>query len=119
MGTTFRLVLYASDQALADRAAKAAFARVAELDSRLSDYKQTSELMQLCQKAGGPPVAVSDDLFRVLDYGQVVSQMSDGAFDVSVGPLTKLWRLSRRTHQMPDPEKWQGPGTGWFSKHQD
>jgi FAD:protein FMN transferase len=105
MGTTFRLVLYAADQALADRAAKAAFTRVAELDGRLSDYKQTSELMQLCQKAGGPPVAVSDDLFRVLEYGQVVSQISDGAFDVSVGPLTKLWRLSRRTHQLPDPDK--------------
>jgi thiamine biosynthesis lipoprotein len=105
MGTTFRLVVYAHDQALANQAARAAFARVAELDTCLSDYKQTSELMQLCQKAGGPPVPVSDDLFRVLDYAQTVSRMSDGAFDVSVGPLTRLWRLSRRTHQMPDPEK--------------
>lgn len=105
MGTTFRLVLYARDQALADQAAKAAFARVVELDNRLSDYKQTSELMRLCQKAGSAPVPVSDDLFRVLNYGQIVSQMSDGAFDVSVGPLTKLWRLARRTHQLPDPEK--------------
>lgn len=105
MGTTFRLVLYAADQPLANRAARAAFARVGELDDRLSDYKQTSELMQLCQKAGGPPVPVSEDLLRVLTYAQTVSQMSDGAFDVSVGPLTKLWRLSRRTHQMPDPEK--------------
>jgi thiamine biosynthesis lipoprotein len=105
MGTHFSLVLYARDRAVADQAAKAAFARVVELDNRLSDYNPTSELMQLCRKAGGPPVRVSDDLFRVLEYGQTVSQMSDGAFDVSVGPLTKLWRLARRTHQMPDPDK--------------
>ena len=75
------------------------------LDNHLSDYKPTSELMQLCQKAGGPPVPVGEDLRRVLEYAQTVSRLSDGAFDVSVGPLTKLWRLARRTHQMPDKDK--------------
>jgi thiamine biosynthesis lipoprotein len=105
MGTTFRLMLFAPTQAEAKQAARAAFDRVAELDDHLSDYKPTSELMQLCQKAGGPPVPVGEDLFRVLDYGQTISRLSDGAFDVSVGPLTKLWRLARRTHQMPDADK--------------
>jgi FAD:protein FMN transferase len=102
MGTMFKLVLYAADETRAKDAARRAFARVSELDDKLSDYKQTSELMRLCAKAGGPPVSVSDDLFRVLEYGQKVSQLSDGAFDVSVGPLTRLWRLARRTHEMPD-----------------
>jgi FAD:protein FMN transferase len=105
MGTIFRIIVFMHDEAEAKRAARAAFDRVADLDNRLSDYKQTSELMQLCQKAGGPPVKVSDDLFRVLEYGQTVSQLSDGAFDVSVGPLTRLWRLARRTHQMPEADK--------------
>ncbi|HEV8062308.1 MAG TPA: FAD:protein FMN transferase [Gemmataceae bacterium] len=105
MGTSFRLVLFAETQAEAKQAARTAFARVTELDNCLSDYKPTSELMQLCQKAGGAPAPVSDDLFRVLEYAQKVSAMSNGAFDVSVGSLTKLWRLARRTHQMPDPEK--------------
>jgi thiamine biosynthesis lipoprotein len=105
MGTTFRLIVYVPNEAEAKQAAKDAFARVIELDNRLSDYKPTSELMQLCKKAGGPPFAVSDDLYRVLDYAQKVSRLSDGAFDVSVGPLSRLWRLSRRTHQMPEPDK--------------
>jgi FAD:protein FMN transferase len=105
MGTTFRLIVFMHSEVAANQAARAAFARVTELDNRLSDYKPTSELMQLCQKAGGPPVPVSDDLFRVLDYAQTVSKLSDGAFDVSVGPLTRLWRLARRTHQMPEAGK--------------
>src|SRR5258708_3427116 len=62
MGTLFRLTLHAANQAEADAAAKAAFARVAALDGIMSDYRATSELMQLCQKAGGDPVKVSDEL---------------------------------------------------------
>ena len=73
MGTTFRIVLYAADKATAKKAAEAAFARVAELDDCMSDYKQTSELMRLCKKFAtevGEPVKVSDDLFVVLHEGR-------------------------------------------------
>lgn len=105
MGTEFRLVLYAGDETSAATASRAAFARIAELDNHLSDYKPTSELMQLCQKAGGPPVRVGPDLFRVLEYGQEVARLSGGAFDVTVGPLTRLWRQARHTRKLPDADK--------------
>jgi thiamine biosynthesis lipoprotein len=105
MGTRFKIVLYAPDEATANRAAKAAFGRIAELDGIMSDYRPTSELMQLCQKAGGEPVKVSDDLFTVLEKSREVSKLSGGAFDVTVGPVVRLWRLARRTQQLPDKEK--------------
>src|SRR5436309_3098781 len=50
MGTTFRIVLFAADKPGAKKAADAAFARVAELDAIMSDYKKDSELMLLCKK---------------------------------------------------------------------
>src|SRR3989442_1400074 len=62
MGTTFRIVFYAPDEATAKKAAKAAFARVAQLNAIMSDYQPTSELMKLCEKAGGQPVEVGIDL---------------------------------------------------------
>src|SRR5579862_7702396 len=65
MGTQFRIVLFAADAATAKKAADAAFARIAELDGIMSDYKPASELMQLCKKAGGDAVPVSDDLLQV------------------------------------------------------
>ena len=108
MGTTFRIVLYAADAETADKAAKAVFARVAELDQIMSDYKPNSELMQLCKSfAGkvGEPVTVSEDLFFVLAKGQELSKASEGAFDYTVGPVVQLWRLARRTQQMPDPKE--------------
>src|SRR5262249_42462989 len=55
MGTKFGIVVYAKDEATAKAGAKAAFARVAELNGIMSDYDSTSELMRLCAKAGGEP----------------------------------------------------------------
>ncbi len=104
MGTLFRIILYAPDQARADQAAKQAFARIAGLDQILSDYKDDSELMKLCRQAGGPAVPVSDDLFKVLQQAQEISTKTGGAFDVTVGPAVRLWRRARRTREMPSPQ---------------
>jgi thiamine biosynthesis lipoprotein len=101
MGTTFRIVLYASTGEEAERAAHAAFARVADLDRILSDYKADSELSSLGRRAGGPPVAVGPDLWRVLSAAQEWARRSGGAFDVTVGPVVQLWRRARRTSESP------------------
>ncbi len=105
MGTQFRTVLYAADEAEARRAADAAFARISELDAKLSDYREDSELMRLCRQAGGEPVAVSDDLFTVLAAAQEMARRSRGAFDVTIGPLSRLWRRTRRQRELPSPQR--------------
>jgi thiamine biosynthesis lipoprotein len=105
MGTRFQIILYAPDEETARRATKAAFARIASLNSIMSDYQETSELMRLCARAGGEPIQVSKELFFVLSRAEEVSRQSDGAFDVTVGPVVRLWRRARRTRQLPDVEK--------------
>lgn len=105
MGTEFKIVLYAPSEELARKAAQAAFKRIAELDGIFSDYKKTSELRQLCARAGGPPVKVSRDLLAILLHAQELSRKTGGAFDVTVGPIVKLWRRARRTRELPDPER--------------
>ncbi|HEV3020820.1 MAG TPA: FAD:protein FMN transferase, partial [Pirellulales bacterium] len=105
MGTLFEIVLYAPSEAVAKDAARAAFARIADLDGIMSDYRPASELMQLCKKAGGPPVPVSADLFDILARSQEIARLSGGAFDVTVGPVVRLWRRARRTRRLPDPDE--------------
>jgi thiamine biosynthesis lipoprotein len=105
MGTKFRIIVYTPDEATANKATAAAFARIKSLDDSMTDYQPTSELMRLCDKAGGDPVPVSDELFFILQKSMEASRLSDGAFDVTVGPVVKLWRLARRTQRLPDPEK--------------
>jgi thiamine biosynthesis lipoprotein len=105
MGTRFRIILYVTDEATAKRASAAAFRRIAELDGIMSDYQPTSELMRLNAKAGGKAVPVGADLFTILSRSQEISKQTDGAFDATVGPVVRLWRLSLRTQRLPDPQK--------------
>jgi FAD:protein FMN transferase len=101
MGTQMRLVVYTSDETRARTAMRAAFNRVADLNGTLSDYLPTSELMRLCARAGQGPIAVSPDLFRILDVAQTLARRTNGAFDITSGPLTHLWRRARRFSEVP------------------
>ena len=106
MGTRFALTLYCDDGAKARAAAEAAFARVAEIERALTDYDPKSEAMRVCRRndaAPGVPIPVSDDLFACLKVAREVAELTGGKFDPTVGPLTKLWRLSRRTQEPIDP----------------
>jgi thiamine biosynthesis lipoprotein len=105
MGTWFKITLYASNERAAQRAAREAFDRIAELDRMLTDYNSESELMRLCQMSGGAPVPVSNELFFILGRAQDVSRRSAGAFDVTVGPVVRLWRRARRTGRLPEPQR--------------
>jgi thiamine biosynthesis lipoprotein len=105
MGTLFRIILYAPDAATASRASDAAFDRVSQLDDTMSDFRSGSELWALCRAAGGPPVKVSGDLFCVLSASQELAHRTDGAFDVTIGPVVQLWRRARRRHELPDSRR--------------
>jgi len=105
MGTMFKIVLYAPDPALAAAASRAAFDRIAALDRIMSDYDANSELMRLCRAAGGPAVEISADLLRVMTAAQELSRRSDGAFDITVGPVVQLWRRARRRHELPEGDR--------------
>ena len=100
MGTQIRLVLYASDKEKADSVSVLAFQRIDELNTILSDYLVNSELNLLCVKKPGT-YEVSDDLYRVLKKADSVSKLTEGAFDVTAGPLIGLWRKARMTKKMP------------------
>lgn len=115
MGVEFQIVLYAADQKQAEAALDRAFARIAELDKKLSDYDPESELSKLSdttkfdprdgKEFATKPIEVSDDLWTVLAEAQRVSAESTGAFDVTIGPLTKLWRRARRQKELPDAKQ--------------
>lgn len=106
MGMDFKLVLYARDAELANRAAEAAFGRVKQLNGILSDYDPRSELSRLSETAGQNRwTPISPELWLVLARAQELAQRTEGAFDVTVGPLTRLWRRSRRQGELPSAER--------------
>ncbi len=115
MGTLFTITLYASNQAAAQSAADAAFARVAVLNEMMTDYDPESELMRLCRQPAGQPVVVSADLFAVLREAIRIAKLTDGAFDPTIGPVVRQWRRARRTEILPTPVQLQDARSrvGW------
>lgn len=101
MGTKFTITLFDRDQSHAEAAVEAAFRRIADLERIMSDYEADSELNLLCQDPAGKPVPVSTDLFDILVDARKFSEISDGAFDVTVGPYVRLWRFARKRKVMP------------------
>jgi FAD:protein FMN transferase len=105
MGTLWRITLYAPDAESASNAVRAAFSRVAALEQIMTDYDPDSELMRLSRSPRGTPVAVSDDLYAILSGSLTISAASQGAFDITVGPVVQLWRRARRQRELPDPHR--------------
>jgi len=107
MAIEARLVLYARDEATAGAAARAAFGELDALDARFSDYRDDSELRQLGARSEGGPVTVVPDsqlMGAVLSLAHDFKLQTDGAFDISVGPLTSLWRAARSAGAPPSPQ---------------
>lgn len=117
MGVPARVVVYADSENHATSAARVAFARLAELDQIMSDYRPSSELMRLCGSAGHGRVNVSKDLFRVLQSGASVHDATNGAFDASVGSLSRLWREARKSGALPSRQAIAEAPVGWEHVH--
>lgn len=104
MGSKFTIVVYADSAENANRGLKSAFQRIHELDLVMSDYLDESEVSRLSRSSPTQtPLPISHELWPVLELAQQYSVATDGAFDITVGPLTTLWRRTRRAKQLPDP----------------
>lgn len=85
-------------------AAGAAFDIVDSLEARLSVYRPDSEISFLNAHASARPVEVAPDLFALIERAKLISEWTKGAFDITAGPLIKLWGFFQGQPQMP-PQK--------------
>lgn len=113
MGSPFRLVFYADNDSVANQAAQLAFSRIEELNEKLSDYRDGSEINRLSASSGnGEWIDVSDDLFKILLVSKKISRRTRGNFDVTVGPVVQLWRRAMRRNSFPTEAELQAARRG-------
>jgi FAD:protein FMN transferase len=94
MGTVFEIVIYDHDLSRADAAARAALDEAVRLDSVMSNYKPDSELSRMNRSAHHEPVPISHELYEAIERSLFYSRISDGQFDISVGPVVDLWKAA-------------------------
>jgi len=106
MGTKFVITIDEDDRERAQKGALAAFAEADRLNLILSDYEDSSELSRFSKSSRtGVRFKLSEDLFRVLNHGQTLFHDTNGSFDVTLGPLSRLWRVARFRKTMPPAGK--------------
>jgi thiamine biosynthesis lipoprotein len=108
MGTTATVRACGSSPAELRQATAAALDEVDRLDRLLSHYRSDSPLSRLNREAASGPVAVDSELVDLLDVCLRWSRESDGAFDVTVGPLMKAWGFFRDEGRVPEQREIQG-----------
>jgi thiamine biosynthesis lipoprotein ApbE len=101
MGTSIGIEAYGGSEAARSAAIDEAFGAIAEIDRLMSNYRADSELTQLNRLAATEAVRVSDPMLSVLQAAHRVSAMSGGAFDVTVGPIVRLWGLYDKVPHVP------------------
>jgi FAD:protein FMN transferase len=104
MGSTFSIVLYGHDPDQMEAAVDAAFDELRRLDELLSGYRPESEWSLVNREAALRPVALSRESFQLVSACLDYSRQTEGAFDITVGPLKRAWGFFRRTGNVPTAE---------------
>ena len=101
MGTFARVVVLAKSEAAAQDCIASAFERQRHIEALMSYHIADSELNQVNRQAYEKPVAVSEETFEVLQRAKHFSELSGGAFDVTIGTLGDLWHTAGETNTPP------------------
>ncbi len=101
MGTDVTLTVVARSVAEGDEAIDAGMAELRRLDAMMSLYKDTSEITKVNLAAGKHPVKVSPEMIEVVEDGAEISRLSNGIFDLTIGPLVVLWQMRLKEGKIP------------------
>lgn len=101
MGSAFNIIFYHHDSSTAVEIAKTCFAIVDSLNNIYSDYSPSSEIGLLAENAYLQPHSISDELLFMLMKSKDVWNKSGKVFDISIGALTRLWRIARKEKRFP------------------
>lgn len=104
MGTTVTVTLYDSnDSKILDKV----FNKVKDLESTLSINENGTLIDEINENAGIKSVKVDDDTYNLIEKGLEYSNLSNGLFDISVGPIVKLWSIGLPEARVPSSEEIQ------------
>ena len=105
MGTEYSLYLYAGSREEADSIAAPVFQEIDRVEGLLSNYQEGSELSRINREAFKHDVTTDPETFRFLETCLAWSEKSQGAFDISVGRLMKVWKFFRGSGALPSKEE--------------
>jgi thiamine biosynthesis lipoprotein len=101
MNTIAKITAIGPDKKTAQSSIDAAFKEIYRLEKLMNRYDPNSQLSQVNKQASKEPVKIDKDLFALLQKAVYYSELTDGAFDITVGPLVDLWKKCAEANSMP------------------
>jgi thiamine biosynthesis lipoprotein len=106
MATLFE-VMFPMGRGGAAELASRVFEQIEQLEAQMTVYREDSEISLLNQHAFTQTVSVEAQLFGLLSLATQIHRETNGAFDITAGPLIKAWGFFRRQGRVPTPEERQ------------
>jgi FAD:protein FMN transferase len=104
MACRFEITLPSDDQSDIS-AANEALNLIDRLEDQMTVFRETSEISHINRYAGSTAVEVEAGLFELLLICEELYRATDGAFDITTGPLTRCWGFFRRDGRIPEPDE--------------
>lgn len=89
----------------APQALEQVFARLREIEERMTQNSADSEIAAVNQTAGKEPVTVSADTFQVIEKALQYAELTDGKFDPTIQPIVRLWQIGSPQARVPSPQE--------------
>jgi thiamine biosynthesis lipoprotein len=105
MDTTLEITIQGRDEKLAKRDVEAALQLVRKIESSTSRFKKGSDVWSIKENAGSAPVAVHPETLAIVERSLELSNLTGGAFDITVAPIVMLWGFYNQKYRVPSPEE--------------
>ena len=103
MGNRFEFTAVAGDENEGNEAIDAAIAEVSRIERLLTTFDESSQTCQINRAAGTAPIHVDQEVIALIQRAQKISEITDGAFDISYGSIDKrLWNFDQQMTSLPD-----------------
>lgn len=102
LGTLVEIKVVSNDPAEADRAIGNAFSRIRQIEDLMSARRPGTWIERISREAAGRPLVIPQEMVKIIGLCQKYSRLTDGAFDISIGAITRLWQFDRPMETIPD-----------------
>lgn len=105
MATRFEFALHGDRPVALRAAAEEALDEVERIENQLSLYRPHTDIARVNARAAQEAVRISAETFRLLERARTLSELTGGAFDITAGPLVRVWGFHDGTGRMPTAAK--------------
>ena len=101
MGSVFQITLVDSDSSTAHQNINKAVAEIERIENLISEWRPQTQISKVNQNAGIQPIKVDNEVFELTKKAIWFSEITDGAFDISIVAMDKIWKFDGTMEKLP------------------